>query len=69
MSDPVADLLDRVKRLQRDVDQLQRDRQRPYLVLRDTGDRQVRLGLQDDGTWGLRMWDTAGVLILDETAA
>jgi len=63
------DLLTIVAALQRRVGELERDRQRPYLELRGTGQRRVRLGLQDDGTWGLRVWSAAGVLIVNDTAA
>ncbi len=69
MADDFADLIARMKRIEANLRQLAADRQRPYLELRGDDQRRVRLGLQEDGTWGIRIWDSAGALILDETAA
>lgn len=61
MRDPIRELEEKVQRLEL-------DRQRPYLELRHgDGERRVRIGLQDDGRWGVRVWDGAGALVVDDT--
>lgn len=64
-----TDLLRTVARLERELAALQADRQRPYVELRGTASRRARLGLQDDGSWGIRVWNSAGTLILNTTGA
>lgn len=63
------DLLRIVAELRAKVAQLEADRQRPYVELRGAGDRRARIGLQTDGDWGVRVWDGAGALFVDDTTA
>lgn len=67
-TDPL-DVLARLQRLEDRVQRLELDRERPFLELRGPGAERVRLGRQDDGRWGLRVWSAAGALIIDTTAA
>lgn len=65
---PDGQLLREIAQLRRKVADLEAGRQRPYLELRD-GNRRLRVGVQDDGSWGLRVWDSGGVLVIDDTTA
>lgn len=59
----VLELERRVARLERLVQAQRRD-------FRDTGGLlRVRVGLQDDGRYGLRVWTSAGALVIDSTTS
>jgi hypothetical protein len=66
---PDGQLLRTIADLRRRVADLEADRQRPYLELRGIGERRLRIGVQDDGGWGLRVWDSTGALVIDDTTA
>ncbi len=62
------DLLGMIRALQRRVELLEGGRQATRQDLRDVnGTLRVRLGQQDDGSWGLRVWTSAGSLAIDHT--
>lgn len=64
------DITTDIAALQRRVQQLEAQAQAPYQEYRDTAGRlRVRVGVQADGAWGLRVWNTSGALIVDQTAA
>lgn len=55
--------------LERRIERLEALLQRSALETRSAdGVLRVRLGRQDDGAYGLRVWSAAGVLVIDETA-
>lgn len=66
---PDGQLLREIAQLRRKVADLEADRQRPYLELRGAAAQRLRVGAQDDGSWGLRVWDSGGVLVIDDTTA
>lgn len=62
------DLLRIVARLQEQVAQLERDRIRTFQEYADpAGNRRVRIGLQDDGSFGIRVWSNTGTLVHNYT--
>lgn len=65
-----ADVLRQVAELQAKVASLELTARRRRLDARDdAGTLRVRLGLQADGTYGLRIWSSGGALVVDQTAA
>lgn len=60
--------IDEVRELRQRVAQLERAQQASRLSFTDgAGTLRVRVGRQDDGAWGLRVWTSAGALAIDET--
>jgi len=63
-------LLGELVELRRRVEQLERQVKRQTVDQRDTAGRlRVRIGRQDDGKYGTRIWSSAGALVFDDTAA
>ena len=60
---------DQIATLQQQTRRLQQNNASAANYTDDTGDTgtRTRIGLQDDGTWGLRVWDANGTLIFDQT--
>lgn len=55
--------------LQREVKERQRHTGGATDWRDDAGRLRIRLGRQEDGTWGLRIWDNAGTLQVNQTWA
>lgn len=54
----------------RQVQKLQADAARDYREFYDAaGTRRTRIGRQTDGKYGIRIWDSGGVLQIDQTWA
>jgi hypothetical protein len=55
--------------LRRRVEALEAQAQAPYKEFRNpAGVLRVRVGRQTDGTWGLRAWNAAGALVINQVA-
>lgn len=71
-SNPALDPFDQgrqVAKLQRDVENRRRSTGGALDWRDDEGRLRIRLGRQEDGTWGLRIWNAAGVLTTNDTSA
>lgn len=58
----------RIRDLEKRVEALER-RQPPSLSFSDGTRVRVRIGRQDDGKFGLRVWTSAGALTIDYTTS
>jgi hypothetical protein len=64
-----ADLFSDLDRLDGRLGVLERRELAPFREVRDSEGRlRTRYGLQTDGSYGLRVWNTAGVLVHNLTA-
>jgi hypothetical protein len=61
------ELVSRIGQLELRVRELERQTPDAVSIQDDDGAERVRLGLQDDGSYGIRIWDAGGTLRHDQT--
>ena len=61
-------LVTEVKRLRQRVSDLESAAPDAVSIQDDEGTERVRLGLQDDGSYGIRVYNATGTQIFDQTA-
>lgn len=67
LTERAGDILSRIDALEKELSDLRRLVQAPFFAGADaTGRVRFRVGLQEDGKYGLRVWSAAGALLVDQ---